>query len=100
MLKWQHIEYLFGLAALPLLALLFYVLISWKKKTRMRIGDPALVGQLVKNFSPLRFGIKATLALVALAAVVMGAANFQRPGAMQNVKRQGVDVMMVLEDRK
>ncbi|MBN8855439.1 MAG: hypothetical protein BGO55_27505 [Sphingobacteriales bacterium 50-39] len=100
MLKWQHIEYLFGLVALPLLALLFYVLISWKKKTRTRIGDPVLVGQLVKNFSPLRFGIKATLALLALAAVVMGAANFQRPGAMQNVKRQGVDVMLVLDVSK
>lgn len=100
MLKWQHIEYLFGLAALPLLVLLFYTLMGWKKKTRARIGDPALVGQLVKNFSPLRFGIKATLALLALAAVVMGAANFQRPGAMQNVKRQGVDVMMVLDVSK
>ena len=100
MLKWQHIEYLFGLAALPLLVLLFYTLISWKKKTKLRIGDPMLVGQLVKNFSPVRFGIKATLALLALAAVVMGAANFQRPGAMQNVKRQGVDVMLVLDVSK
>jgi Ca-activated chloride channel family protein len=100
MLKWQHIEYLFGLAALPLLALLFYMLITWKKKTKLRIGDPALVGQLVRNFSPLRFGIKAALALLALATVVMGAANFQRPGAMENIKRQGVDVMMVLDVSK
>jgi tetratricopeptide (TPR) repeat protein len=100
MLKWQNIEYLFGLASLPLLVLLFYTLISWKKRTKARMGDPALVGQLVKNFSPLRFGIKATLALLALAAVVMGAANFQRPGAMQNVKRQGVDIMMVLDVSK
>jgi len=100
MLKWQHIEYLFGLVALPLLALLFYTLIIWKKKIRARIGDPTLVGQLIKNFSPLQFGIKATLALLALAAVVMGAANFQRPGAMQNIKRQGVDVMLVLDVSK
>ncbi|HVU57493.1 MAG TPA: VWA domain-containing protein [Puia sp.] len=100
MLKWQHIEYLFGLAALPLLVLLFYTLISWKKRTKARIGDPALVGQLIKNFSSLRFGIKAVLALLALAAVVMGAANFQRPGAMQNVKRQGVDIMIVLDVSK
>jgi len=100
MLKWQHIEYLFGLAALPLLALLFYTLVIWKKRTRARIGDPTLVGQLVKSFSPLRFGIKATLALLGLAGVVMGAANFQRPGAMQNVKRQGVDVMLVLDVSK
>jgi Ca-activated chloride channel family protein len=100
MLKWQHIEYLFGLAALPLLVLLFYTLVRWKKKMKARIGDPALVGQLVKNFSSLRFGTKAGLALIALAAVVLGAANFQRPGAMQNVNRQGVDVMLVLDVSK
>src|SRR6186713_797834 len=100
MLKWQHIEYLFGLCALPLLGLLLYTLLRWKKKTRAKIGDPALVGQLVKNYSPLRFGIKAGLALAALAAVLLGAANFQRPGAMQNVSRRGVDVMLVLDVSK
>ena len=71
MIKWQHIEYLFGLAALPLLGLLLYSLLRWKKKTRARIGDPALVRELVKSYSPLRFGIKAGLALLALAIVVM-----------------------------
>lgn len=100
MLKWQHIEYLFGLASLPLLGLLLYTLLSWKKKTRTRIGDPALVGQLVKSFSPLRFGIKAGLVLLALTAVLLGAANFQKPGAMQNINRRGVDVMLVLDVSK
>jgi len=88
------------LCALPLLGLLLYTLLRWKKKTRAKIGDPALVGQLVKNYSPLRFGIKAGLALAALAAVLLGAANFQRPGAMQNVSRRGVDVMLVLDVSK
>ncbi len=100
MLKWQHIEYLFGLGALPLLGLLLYTLLRWKKKTKARIGDPALVGQLVKNFSPLRFGIKVGLVLLALIGVILGAANFQRPGAMQNVNRRGVDVMLVLDVSK
>lgn len=100
MLKWQHIEYLFGLGALPLLGLLLYTLLKWKKKTRARIGDPALVGQLIKNFSPLRWGIKAGLVLLALTAVVLGAANFQRPGRMENVNRRGVDVMLVLDVSK
>ena len=100
MLKWQHVEYLFGLGALPLLGLLLYTLVSWKKKTKARIGDPALVGQLIKNFSPLRFGIKVGLVLLALTGVVLGAANFQRPGAMQNINRRGVDVMLVLDVSK
>src|SRR5882757_2688219 len=100
MVKWQHTEFLMGLGILPLLGLLLYTLVLWKKRTKKRIGDPALVGQLVKSFSPLRFGIKAGLVLLAFAIVVMGAANFQRPGAMENVNRQGVDVMLVLDVSK
>ena len=34
------------MGALPLLGLLLYTLLLWKKKTKARVGDPALVGQL------------------------------------------------------
>jgi Ca-activated chloride channel homolog len=64
------------------------------------MGDPILVEQLVRNFSPLRFLIKFVLALIAFAAIVLGAGNPQKPGAMENVRRQGVDVMMVLDVSK
>jgi Ca-activated chloride channel homolog len=100
MFRIQHTEYLFGLAAIPLLAALFYLLIQWKKQAAARIGEPLLVEQLVKNFSPLRFLIKFVLVLLAFTGIVLGAGNLQKPGAMQNVHRQGVDVMMVLDVSK
>lgn len=100
MFRVQHIEYLLGLAALPLLGVLLYALLKWKKKTTARIGDPVLVRQLIKNFSPLRWAIKVSLALLALVLIVIGAANPQKPGAMENINRQGVDVMMVLDVSK
>jgi Ca-activated chloride channel family protein len=96
----EHIEYLNGLAALPLLLLLLWVLLQWKKKTVFRIGDPSLVRQLIGNFSSIRFLIKAGLALVALFAIVLAAANLQKPGSMENVQRKGVDVMLVLDVSK
>jgi len=96
----EHINFLIGLAGLPILLFLLWLFLNWKKKTRTRIGDPALVGQLTGSFSPLRFMIKVGLALVAFAILVLGAANFQIPGAMENVKRKGVDVMLVLDVSK
>jgi Ca-activated chloride channel family protein len=96
----QHTEYLFGLVAIPLLGALFYLLLQWKKQSASRMGDPALVGQLVKNFSPLRFLLKFVLAMLAFAVIVLGAGNLQKPGAMENIHRQGVDVMMVLDVSK
>jgi Ca-activated chloride channel family protein len=96
----EHIEYLFGLAALPLLLLLLWLLLRWKRNTVSRIGDPSLVNQLIGSFSSSRFLIKAGLALVGLVLIVLAAANLQKPGSMENVQRKGVDVMLVLDVSK
>jgi len=96
----EHIEYLVGLVGLPILLILLYFLLRWKKKTVTRMGDAALVQQLIRNFSPLRFFIKAGLLLVAFIIVVLGAANIQKPGSVENVSRKGVDVMLVLDVSK
>jgi Ca-activated chloride channel family protein len=100
MYRIEHIEYLIGLAALPVLIVLLVWLLRWKKKTAIRMGDPELIRQLIKNFSPLRFLIKVGLAIVAFILLVLGAANMQKPGAMENVNRKGVDVMLVLDVSK
>jgi Ca-activated chloride channel family protein len=100
MFRVEHISYLYGLGALPLLLAALWMLLDWKKKTAVRIGDPALVQQLIGNYSALRFAIKATLVLLAFAVIVLGAANPQKPGKMDNVQRKGVDVMFVLDVSK
>jgi len=96
----EHIEYLIGLGAFPVLLLLLWLLLRWKKRTAAKIGDPSLVRQLIRNFSSTRFLIKAGLALVAFVAIVLAAANLQKPGSMENVQRKGVDVMFVLDVSK
>ncbi len=95
--RFQHIEFLIGLAALPLLVLLFVFVLRGKKKLQKKIGDPALVKALVKDYSPLKFAVKFILALVAFAFLVIGLSNLQRPGATDNVSRKGVDVMVALD---
>jgi Ca-activated chloride channel family protein len=96
----EHIEYLAGLGAIPLLLATLYFLLSWKKKTAGRIGDPLLVRQLIRNFSSWRFLLKAGLALLAFIVIVLGAGNPQKPGSMENIQRKGVDVMFVLDVSK
>ena len=100
MYRIEHIEYLIGLAGLPVLLGLLWLLLRWKKKTAARMGDPALVSLLIDNFSPARFLIKTGLALLAFVIIVLGAANLQKPGSMENVQRKGVDVMLVLDVSK
>jgi Ca-activated chloride channel family protein len=95
--RFQHIEFLVGLAALPLLIILFVWLIAWKKKTGKKIGDPKLVAELIKNYSRPLFMAKYILLLLAFALIVMGAANLQKQGVPEKVNRKGVDVMVALD---
>jgi Ca-activated chloride channel homolog len=90
MFRFQHSEYLMGLALLVLLVILFINLLAWKRSRAKKIGDPDLVKHLVKGYSPVRFTLKVTMALLALALIITGAANLQRPGNMENISRKGV----------
>ena len=100
MYRLQHSEYLVGLGALPLLVAALLFLLSWKKRTAARMGDPGLIRQLIGNFSPRRFMVKAVAAILAFGVIILAAANPQKPGAMENVQRKGVDVMLVLDVSK
>ncbi len=96
-LRFEHIEFLVGLAALPLLVLLFMTVLRWKKKTQKKIGDPLLVKELLKSYSAKKFALKFILIAVGLILVVVGAANLQQPGTADKVNRKGVDVMVALD---
>jgi len=76
---------------------LFLGLLRWKKKTRQKIGEPALVNELVKNYSPLRFTIKFIVLAIALGGIIIAAANLQSQSKAETVSRKGVDVMVALD---
>jgi Ca-activated chloride channel homolog len=96
----QHIEYLIALATIPLLVALYFQLVYWKKNTIKKIGDHNLVQMLIANYSPINFLLKFVFFAVALAAVIAAAANLQKPGAMENIQRKGVDVVIALDVSK
>lgn len=100
MYRFQHIENLFGLAAIPFLVIVFLAIIRWKKNTTKKLGDPKLVALLVDSYSSLKFSLKFILGMLALAIIITGAANIQQPGKMEDVNRRGVDVMLVLDVSK
>lgn len=99
-MRFQHIEYLAFLLAIPALAFLFFWVLQWKKKVKRKIGDKELVDQLVRNYSPFKFILKFSLALLAILGIILGAANLQKKGSVENVTKAGVDVMLVLDVSK
>jgi Ca-activated chloride channel family protein len=100
MFRFEHPIYLFAFVFLPVMILMYLALVKWKKQTVSRIGDPKLVAQLIKGYSPQKFQLKFILVMVAFALIAMGAANLQYPKQVEQVTRQGIDVMIALDVSK
>jgi Ca-activated chloride channel family protein len=99
-LSFQHIEYLIALAVIPLLAIFYYFLLNWKKQTIKKIGDAVLVTEMIKNYDPQKFALKFIIVLLAITAGVFAMANLRSPKGVEQVSRNGIDVMIALDVSK
>lgn len=99
-LNFQHIEYLIALAVIPLLLLLYFFVLNWKKRTIQKIGDANLVKEMIKNYAPQKFALKFLLVLLAITSGVFALANLRSPKGMEQVSRNGIDVMIALDVSK
>ncbi len=97
MIRFQHIEYLYALAVLPI----FFIVYAWsrsqRKKSLAAFGDAALVRQLFPDVSDLKPTWKFMLFTSAYALLVFGAANPQIGTKLEEVKREGVNIMIALD---
>jgi len=100
MIQFQHPEYLFALAAILLMVILYLLVIQWKKNTAKKIGDPLLVKQLMQDYSPSKFLLKFVLVVTAFGILVIAMANPRTPNGATNVNRSGIDVMIALDVSK
>lgn len=100
MFRFEHTLLLLVLVLVPVFVLLYWAVIRWKKRTVARIGDPALVQQLISNYSPARFRWKFIMVVIAFVLGAIGLANLQRADQVAQVNRQGVDVMIALDVSK
>ncbi len=97
MIHFQHIENLLALAGIPVMLLMFYFLIRWKRNAIKKIGDPQLVKQLTKEFSPGLFTFKFALIVTSFLLGVLALASLVKPEGSQKINRKGIDVMIALD---
>ena len=98
--NFQHIEYLIALAVIPLLLIFYFFVLNWKKKTIKKIGDANLVKEMIRNYAPQKFALKFVMVLFAITAGVFALANLRSPKGMEQVNRNGIDVMIALDVSK
>lgn len=100
MLSFEHIEFLWGLALLVPLVLIFIMVLRWKQKTKNIIGDEELVNRLTSEHAAKLYKIKFIATLIALAFLVLAATNFRKPVSGDKEQTAGIDIMIALDVSK
>ena len=100
MLRFQHSTYLYALALIPVLVLLYLLLLYWRQQRLKKLGNESLVASQLTGFIPGRRTLKFMLLTAAFALGVIGWANLQGGGKAEQVERKGVDVIIALDVSK
>jgi len=96
----QHIEYLFLLALIPVLTGIFIYAIYRKKAIAKKIGDKSLVQVLTSNYSSTAYLIKFLLIVCTVGILVLAVANLRSAGKSEKISRNGIDIMIALDVSK
>jgi Ca-activated chloride channel family protein len=97
MLRFAHIELLWGLAAIPLFIVLFTLVSRWKKKAIGSLGDRKVVYEIIPEVSFSRPWIKFVLFVLAYAFLVVGIADPRIGSKIEEVKQKSADLMILLD---
>jgi Ca-activated chloride channel family protein len=97
MLRFEHISFLWALAAVPVMVIVFVWLLRWKRKALLSLGNRATVLKMIPEVSFSRPVLKFIFFLLAFSSVVIGAANPQIGTKIEEGKREGSDLMILLD---
>ena len=97
MFRFAHIEFLYLLALVPVLALLFALMMRRRRKLMERFGNLTLVKELIPSYSRGRLRLKLWLWLAAFACLVVAAARPQLGSKLREEKARGVEMMLVVD---
>ena len=97
MFRFAHSIYLYALAAIPLFLLLFALMLRWRHIAIKKIGDKTLIKKLMPDASVPKYWLRFVVIMLAFAALVVGIANPQIGTKLEEVKREGVDIIIALD---
>ena len=92
--------YLYFLAVIPLIVLLFLFNLYWKRKKQREFGDVELVKKLSPENSVFKSVLKVTVLFLGLASLIIALANPKIGTKMETVKREGIDIVFAIDVSK
>jgi Ca-activated chloride channel homolog len=97
MFRFEEKIWLYALLLIIPLMLLSFFYFSWKKKAIKGIADVHLLETMMPLWSPIRTGFKYFLWMLGFAFLILAIANPQFGSRMEEVKRQGTEIIVCLD---
>ncbi|MFI5157382.1 MAG: VWA domain-containing protein [Sphingobacteriales bacterium] len=97
MLRFANAYILWALVLVPLLIIIFMLVRRWKKKALASLGDKGVIGRIMPQVSSSRPMLKFIFFIVAYTLLIIGAADPQVGNHIDEVKKKGADIMIVLD---
>lgn len=95
--RFANPEFLYLLLVLPVIVVLFIVNELLRRRSLKKLGESNLIGKLIPEKSAIRPVFKFVLMLTGISAVVIILARPQFGSKLEEVKKQGVEVIIALD---
>ena len=95
--RFANPDYLYLLLLLPVMVVLWILNEVRKKRALLKMGDPGLIKKLIPELSGIRPSLKFILQLLAITSFVIILARPQFGSKLEEVKKQGVEVIIALD---
>lgn len=92
--------YLYALGIIPILLLLFFINLYWKRKKQKEFGDLELVEKLSPEKSLFKPVFKIILFLLGATCLILGLVNPKIGTKLETVKREGIDIVFAVDVSK
>lgn len=90
-------EYLYLLAIIPLLALIYLLAVRTRRRRLKILGNPDTIAGLMPEASPRRATTKVIVLLTAMALIIVAMARPQLGSKLKEVEREGVEIMLAID---
>lgn len=97
MIRFAHIEFFYLLLLVPVFLLIYWFYNAWRRKALRRFGDLQVVSGLMPRISDGKPIVKFILVILAYIFLVIGLVDPQVGSKLEKVKREGIDLMLVLD---
>ncbi|HEX7572282.1 MAG TPA: VWA domain-containing protein, partial [Bacteroidota bacterium] len=97
MIRFANIEYLYALAVIPVMVLVYWLFARFRANAASRFGNPLILERLSGNASRSKRLAKFIVLLAAVTCLLVALANPRIGTRLEDVKQEGVDIFIALD---